>query len=95
MLELTDISNLFHIINPLDLIIAIISFVAGRLLNRKSTRSVGLLMSIAVLFIKMAKHFYDTHPDAVRFGKKYKLAVDRMYHEHVLHEEPPHRGALG
>lgn len=81
------ISSLLHIVfaNPmLDIVLSLGFFVAGRL-----SGGLGIFLRVALLLIRMAKHYYDTHPDAKR--KKRSTKIDnifaKLYKEEVVPQE--------
>lgn len=70
---------LTHIPGLFDIALSLGFFVAGRL-----TGGIGLLLKVAILLIRMAKHFYDTHPDAHR--QKRSTKIDNIFDTLFKHE---------
>lgn len=87
-----DLTSIFHI-NPVDIIIGIISYILGRY-SFKDKRGLGLFLQVSILLIRISKHYFDTHPEAGKLAHNYKLKVDRLYHDHV-HKKHTTTGAAG
>jgi hypothetical protein len=89
---MSDLSGFININNlPIDTFIAIISFLIGKVFTKKE-RGVGIFLQVSLLLLRLAKHYFDTHPEADKLASKYKLEVDQMYHKHTAGTKS---GALG
>ncbi len=65
----------------------VLSFATGFVV--KKNPGLGLLMRVSILLIKMAKHFYDTHPTAKKVKTKTTLdeQVSLLYKQQVVPNE--------
>lgn len=81
-----DFSSLSHffIAHPLDIGIALLSYVAGRLMQKAERRSIGIFMQVSILLLRMAKHYADTHPTAKKtVTKRIHDEINRLHHKAV------------
>lgn len=83
-----DFSHLFS--GPqaiLDLIILIFGFFLG---VSSRSRWFVIFLQVSLLMAKMAKWYFETHPNA-RKGKKYVKIdekIDEIYHKHLKQHDP-------
>lgn len=60
---------------PFDVAIGILSFLSGLFVARRG--ALGLMIQASLLLMKMAKHYYDTHPEArERFKGKERIEIE-------------------
>lgn len=85
MLEYADIVNFSFI----EFIIAIFTVVFGASFAwfrfRKVTiREIGIFLQVALILVKMAKHYYDTHPESKkRLDGKARKYLQKIYKNHL------------
>lgn len=77
----------FFQLHPIDVIIAVLSFVVGNVTFRNN-RGVGIFLKVSWLLIMIARHYIKTHPDSKKIPEKYKLAVERLDREARSHIPP-------
>lgn len=70
--HINSMLHLFFTPGIFDSFIAVLFFLAGRL-----SGGIGLLVRVSILIIRMAKHYYDTHPDAKK--KKRSTKIDNIF----------------
>lgn len=71
-------------ISSFDVTIALLSFSAGLLYR---FRGITILIQVSLLLIKMAKHFYDTHPEGAKL-KPFDPKMDRLYTNQLSKYDP-------
>lgn len=74
---MTELMTSFVQLSPIDIAIAILSFVVGNVTFRNN-KGLGLFMKVSWLLLVIARHYIKTHPDSIKIPEKYKLAVDRL-----------------
>ena len=79
-----------------DVLLDTILLVAGSLVgyffnrNKRNIKTIGILVQLALLLSKMARHYYDTHPDAKdRMDKGSRELLEKMWHKDLKAQEEP------
>ena len=68
-------------VSPTDLFLLVLSFGLGLLsVGFKANRGVGIAVQVAILLIKITKHFADTHPDGLHFHPTHKKQLDKLHY---------------
>lgn len=75
--------ELNQLINPFDIVIGVLFFLAGRVLKDKN-RGISLFLQVSILLLRITKHYFDTHPEAAKIANKYRHEVDTLYHKHTV-----------
>lgn len=62
-------TDLYYILNPIDITFGVIGFLSGigtaiRIFRKRPLRNAGILLQVSLLIIKMADHYFSTHPEA-------------------------------
>ena len=62
-------TDIMHILSPIDLFVGLISFSTGivaaaRILKKNPLRNASILLQVSLLISKMAKYYFDNHPEA-------------------------------
>lgn len=76
--------NIFTGFNPLDFFEVIGGMIAGVFIRRKSV-GLGIFLQATLIIVKMARHYYNTHPDKLfKFRTiKQKKKLDKIYEEEL------------
>lgn len=85
-------------LHPIDLAIGVGSFIVGRLLSQKGrVKNIGLLLQISLFLVKLAKHYFDTHPEATKeLNSKTRKELDSLHLKtNAQIFKKPKQGALG
>lgn len=66
---MTELHHILSILSPFDFFLGVFSFATGlaaamRILKKSPVRNASIFLQIALLITKMAKYYFDSHPEA-------------------------------
>jgi len=76
-----------HLVTPIDFLFGVFGFSGGilaaiKVLRRQPLRNASIFLQVSLLIIKMANHYFTTHPEAKeKINKKIEHLLEKISHD--------------
>lgn len=93
--------EILHIFSPIDILVGLVSFLSGilvmiRQFKKNPLRNASIFLQVSLLMVKMAQHYFETHPDArdklnertIRALEKISRQFDDYYNRNKRIDQP-------